>query len=87
MKAAACLAVSAASKHPHRDFRFDEDLADRVRLILSNESTAVEERMSGGLAFLVACHLCCGAVGEDHIARVGADQNARFRTTALSQRI
>jgi len=54
---------------------FDEDLARRVRDILSEEDTFNEKRMFGGLAFMVKGHMCCGVIGQDLVVRVGEDQH------------
>ena len=55
---------------------FDEGLAQRVREILAAQDDVVEKKMFGGLAFMVAGHMCCGVVGEDLMARVGPGQYA-----------
>ena len=54
---------------------FNEVAAKRVRDVLSEESTASEKRMFGGLAFMVSGHMCCGIVGEDLVVRVGPHQH------------
>ena len=54
---------------------FDEDLARRVRDILSDEDTFNEKRMFGGVAFMVKGHMCCGVIGQDLVVRVGKDQH------------
>lgn len=50
---------------------FDENVAQRVRDVLSEDCAAVERRMFGGLAFMVNSHMCCGIVGEDLVVRIG----------------
>ena len=40
---------------------FDEDLADRIRDHLAGEAGVDEQRMFGGLAFLVAGHMAVAA--------------------------
>ena len=52
---------------------FDERLAQRVRDILAQELKVKETRMFGGLAFMVAGHMCCGVAGQDLVVRVGPD--------------
>lgn len=42
---------------------YDEDLADRVRELLATEPVT-EQRMFGGLAFLVGGHLAVAASGQ-----------------------
>ncbi len=51
---------------------FDEDLANRVRVVLGDTDLPVgERRMFGGLAFMVAGHMACGIMGDDLMVRVG----------------
>ncbi|MEP7201295.1 MAG: TfoX/Sxy family protein [Ilumatobacteraceae bacterium] len=40
---------------------YEEDLADRIREIVAIESELTEQRMFGGLAFVVGGHLAVGA--------------------------
>jgi hypothetical protein len=54
---------------------FNEVAAKRVRDVLSEECTASEKRMFGGLAFMVSGHMCCGIIGEDLVVRVGPNQH------------
>ncbi|MBY5163617.1 TfoX/Sxy family protein [Salsipaludibacter albus] len=52
----------------------DEDLANRVREVLGRTELPVrEQRMFGGLAFMVRGHMACGILGEDLMVRVGKD--------------
>jgi len=43
---------------------YDEDLADRVRALISEHGTAEEKRMFGGLGFLLGGHLAVCASHE-----------------------
>src|SRR2546421_8713321 len=43
---------------------YDEDLADRIREQLSNEPNVTEQRMFGGLAFLVGGNMSVAASGQ-----------------------
>ena len=53
---------------------FDEDLADRVSAVLAELSDRVrEQRMFGGIAFLVGGHMACGIVGEELMLRLGEE--------------
>ena len=54
---------------------FDENVAQRVRDVLSEECIAVERQMFGGLAFMVNGHMCCGVVGEDLVVRIGPQKH------------
>lgn len=52
---------------------YDEQLARRVRGILTGLPEVVEKKMFGGLCFMVAGHMCCGIVDDRLMARVGPD--------------
>ena len=53
---------------------FDEELAERVRDVLSAAGvTTTEKKMFGGLSFLVGGNMCCGVMGADLLARVGPE--------------
>jgi TfoX/Sxy family transcriptional regulator of competence genes len=43
---------------------FDEDLANRVRELISGEPDMTEQRMFGGLAFLIAGNMSVAASGQ-----------------------
>lgn len=43
---------------------YDEDLANRVRECLADESGVVEQKMFGGLAFLIGGHMSVAASGQ-----------------------
>lgn len=43
---------------------YDEDLADRIRVLVSDDVNLVEQRMFGGLAFLVNGNMAVAASGE-----------------------
>lgn len=53
---------------------FDAGLAERVAALLPPD--AVEKRMFGGVAWMVAGNLAVGIHGERLIVRVGADDHA-----------
>ena len=50
---------------------FDDQLATRVRAVLTNVPDVSERHMFGGLAFLVGGHMACGIVGADLMLRLG----------------
>jgi TfoX/Sxy family transcriptional regulator of competence genes len=50
---------------------FDDQLARRVRTLLAEVPDVSEQRMFGGLAFLVSGHMACGIVGSDLMLRLG----------------
>jgi hypothetical protein len=55
---------------------YDEDLANRIREELAGEPAITEQRMFGGLGFLLGGHLCVGARGKGGlIARVDPDES------------
>jgi TfoX/Sxy family transcriptional regulator of competence genes len=43
---------------------YDEDLANRLRELLAGEDAVTEQKMFGGLAFLVGGHMCVSASGR-----------------------
>jgi TfoX/Sxy family transcriptional regulator of competence genes len=43
---------------------YDEDLANRIREALADEAGVTEQRMFGGLAFLVGGHMAVAASGK-----------------------
>ncbi len=55
----------------HFEMAFDENLAERVRLIFAGRPDVAERRMFGGLAFMVRGHMCVGISGTKLMARVG----------------
>jgi TfoX/Sxy family transcriptional regulator of competence genes len=46
---------------------YDEDLADRIRGLVATESGVAEQRMFGGLAFLVGGNMAVAASGQGGI--------------------
>ena len=52
---------------------YDEALARRIRDLLRDRRDVTERKMFGGLAFLIAGHMCCGIVGRDLMVRVGRE--------------
>ncbi len=54
---------------------YDEELADRIRGVVTGEPGLTEKRMLGGLAFLIDGHLAASASGQGGILlRVDPDQ-------------
>jgi TfoX/Sxy family transcriptional regulator of competence genes len=43
---------------------YDEELADRIRVLLAGEADVTEQRMFGGLAFLVRGNMAVAASGQ-----------------------
>lgn len=52
---------------------FDERLAARVWDVLADVPDLREQRMFGGVAFLVGGHMACGVVGAELMLRLGED--------------
>ena len=52
---------------------YDEQLAERVRGILTSFPGVAERKMFGGLAYLLRGNMCCGVVGEELMVRVGRE--------------
>jgi TfoX/Sxy family transcriptional regulator of competence genes len=52
---------------------FDEELADRVRVVLAGESGLAERKMFGGLAFMVHGNMACGIVRDELMLRLGRE--------------
>lgn len=53
---------------------YDEGVAQRIREVFQDRSDIVERKMFGGLAFMLAGHMCCGVVDDALMARVGPEQ-------------
>ena len=52
---------------------YDEELADRVRALLAGRSGVREQKMFGGLAFMLNGNMACGIMGDELIVRVGKE--------------
>ena len=55
---------------------FDEAVADRLRALFVGRRDVTEKKMFGGIAFMVAGHMCCGVTDNRLMARVGPEQYA-----------
>jgi hypothetical protein len=61
---------------------YDEDLANRIRELVGGEPGVAEQRMFGGLAFLIGGHMAVAASGQSGVLlRVDPDE-----TDALARR-
>ncbi|MFI5766755.1 TfoX/Sxy family protein [Streptomyces sp. NPDC051563] len=56
---------------------YDEGLAQRIRERLGERSAVTEERMFGGLAFLLHGNMTLAVSGEEVAVRVGPDGSER----------
>jgi len=52
---------------------YDEVLAARMRVALSRKKGIVEQKMFGGVCFMVNGHMCCGVAGKDLVLRLGEE--------------
>jgi TfoX/Sxy family transcriptional regulator of competence genes len=50
---------------------FDERLAERVSAVLLDVPDVREQKMFGGIAFMVGGHMACGVVGDELMLRLG----------------
>ncbi len=60
---------------------YDQNLSEKVRVMLKNRPGWVEKKMFGGVGFILRGNLAVGVQGNDLIVRVGPEQN----DSALSQ--
>ena len=56
---------------------YDEELAERVRDLISARSEVSERKMFGGIAFMVSGNMACGVLGEDLIVRLDREESAK----------
>ena len=60
---------------------YDEDLANRIRVLIAGYPDVTEQRMFGGLAFLVGGNMSVGASGQGGLmVRVDPDETAALVT-------
>jgi TfoX/Sxy family transcriptional regulator of competence genes len=52
---------------------YDEALAARIRAVLAGRDDVREQKMFGGIAFMVGDRMAVGVVHDDLMVRVGAD--------------
>lgn len=53
-----------------RSVAYNEELAERVRVVLAERTDVEEKKMFGGLTFMVAGQMCCGVLKDDMIVRI-----------------
>ncbi len=63
---------------------YDEELADRIRVLLARRREISEKKMFGGLSFLLRGNMFCGVANQALMVRVGPDayENALTRAHA-----
>lgn len=54
---------------------FDPVLADLIRLAIGENSSVVEKRMFGGIAFMLGGNMCCGIVKDQLMLRVSPSEH------------
>ena len=52
---------------------YDEELADRVRALLAGRTGVREQKMFGGIAFMLNGNMACGILRGELIVRVGKE--------------
>ena len=52
---------------------YSEELADRVRAVFAGRSGVREQKMFGGLAFMLNGNMACGVLGDELVVRVGKE--------------
>ena len=53
---------------------YSEQIAQRIRAALGGRPDLREQKMFGGIAFMLAGNMCVGVLGETLMARVGPEQ-------------
>ena len=56
---------------------YNERLAARIRMLLKRRRGVAELKMFGGLCFTVRGNMCCGALNDDLVVRVGPARYAQ----------
>ena len=65
---------------------YDEDLADRIRELVAKEKDLTEQRMFGGLAFLIGGNMAVAASGQGGIlVRADPATSAKLVSTTKAQ--
>jgi TfoX/Sxy family transcriptional regulator of competence genes len=64
---------------------YDEDLAERIRELLAEEPAVTEQKMFGGLAFLIGGHMAIAASGQGGVlVHVDPEQSDRLLATTTA---
>jgi len=56
---------------------FDEKLAERIRENLASHKNVREQKMFGGIAFMLNGNMCAGVHGNDLIVRLDAERHEK----------
>ncbi|MDH4143246.1 MAG: TfoX/Sxy family protein [Chloroflexota bacterium] len=54
---------------------YDDALANRIRGILGSRDDVREQKMFGGIAFMVRGHMACGVIRDDLMIRIPAGEH------------
>ena len=52
---------------------YNDELAARVRKALGRRKDLKEQKMFGGIAFMLRGHMCCGVMDDDLMLRLGPE--------------
>ena len=64
---------------------YDEDLADRIRELVAEENDLTEQKMFGGLAFLIGGNMAIAASGQGGVlVRVDPDESDELVAAATA---
>ena len=65
---------------------YDEDLADRIRDLLADETGLTEQKMFGGLGFMIGGNMAVGASGQGGaLIRVDPERSDRIVATTTAR--
>ena len=65
---------------------YDEDLADRIRELITATHTVTEQKMFGGLAFLIGGNMAVAASGQGGLlVRIDPGESARLIATTNAE--
>ncbi len=56
---------------------YNEELATRVRKALARRKGTKEQKMFGGIAFMLRGHMCCGVLDDELMLRLGPELAAK----------
>jgi TfoX/Sxy family transcriptional regulator of competence genes len=54
---------------------YNQELAERVRIVLLDYPGCVEKKLFGGIGFILNGNMACGVLGNDLIVRVGPEND------------
>jgi TfoX/Sxy family transcriptional regulator of competence genes len=56
---------------------YDEELAERVRAVLSESACFSQRKMFGGIGFMLSGNMAAGVIDDDVIVRLGPEEAER----------